>query len=133
MNRLDHDRTDTWDSLGDLPPGHYSNWKQSLRFDSLSGKRAGLPVPLGVRHLLLAIVLASLLCMATRSMLLREPLGILVWPVLLGFGTARMAGWDGLIGGTIAGLISFLAVFGVVWSGSQPLATAFADPWFLPG
>jgi hypothetical protein len=133
MNRLDHDRTYAWDSLLGLPHGHLSSWKQSREFESFSGKRAGLPVPLGVRHLLVTIVLASLLCMAARSLLLREPLGILIWPVLQGFGTGRMAGLDGLMGGTIAGLISFVAAFGVVCSGSQSLTTAFADPWFLPG
>jgi hypothetical protein len=40
---------------------------------------------------------------------------------------------DGILGGTIAGLVSFVAAFGIVCSGPQPLATGFADPWFLPG
>jgi hypothetical protein len=108
-------------------------WKQGVELESLAGKRVGLPVLFSIRHLLGAIVLASLLCMTMRSLLLMEPLGILFWPVLLGFGTDRMAGGDGLLGGTIAGLVSFVATFGIVCSGTQPLATGFADPWFLPG
>ena len=71
--------------------------------------------------------------MSARSLLLREPIGILLWPVVLGFGTDRMAGRDGLVGGTIAGLVSFVAAFGVICSGPQPLATGFTNPWFLPG
>lgn len=133
MNRLERDSTGTWDSLLDLPPGQYSMWKRVVEVDSLAGKRVGFPVRFRLRHLLGGIVLASLLCMAVRSLFLMEPLGILFWAVLLGFGTDRMAGGDGLLGGTIAGLVSFVAAFGVVCSGPQPLATGFADPWFLPG
>jgi len=133
MNRSEHDTPDLWDSLLDLPPGHLSTWKQGVKAGNLAGKRASLPLRFGVRHLLGAIVLASLTCMAVRSLLLMEPLGILLWPVLLGFGTDRMAGRAGILGGTIAGLVSFVAAFGVVCSGPQPLATGFADPRFLRG
>ena len=77
--------------------------------------------------------MSSLMCMAVRSLLLMEPLGILFCPVLLGFGTDRMAGRAGLLGGTIAGLVSFLAAFGVICLGPQSLTTGFADPWLLPG
>ncbi|MGA2706272.1 MAG: hypothetical protein ABSH35_35015 [Isosphaeraceae bacterium] len=133
MNRSEHDTRDLWDSLLDLPPGHLSTWKQGVKAGNLAGKRASLPLRFGVRHLLGAIVLASLTCMAVRSLLLMEALGILLWPVLLGFGTDRMAGRDGILGGTIAGLVSFVAAFGIVGSGPQPLATGFAKPWFLAG
>jgi len=104
-----------------------------VRAGNLAGKRAALPLRFGVRHLLGAIVLASLMCIAVRSLLLMEALGILLWPVLLGFGTDRMAGRAGILGGTIGGLFSFVAAFGIVCSGPHPLATGFADPWFLPG
>ena len=114
MNRLEHDSTASWDLLLDLPPGQYSTWKHGVEAGELTGKRGASPVRFGIRHLLGAIVLASLMCMAVRSLLLMEPLGILFWPVLLGFGTDRMAGRDGLLGGTIAGLGSFVAAFVVV-------------------
>jgi hypothetical protein len=133
MNQIEHDSTGTWDSLLDLPRGRYSTWEEGVELGSLAGKRVGSPLRLGIRHLLEAIVLASLLCMVVRSLLFMEPIGILFWPVLLGFGTDRMAGGDGLMGGTIASLVSFAAAFGVVCSGPQPLATGFADLWFLPG
>jgi len=108
-------------------------WQPGVKAGSLAAKRASLPVQFGVRHLLGAIVLASLMSMAVRSLLIMEPLGILLWPVLLGFGTDRMAGRDGVLGGTIGGLLSFVAAFGLVCSGPQPLVAGFADPWFLPG
>jgi hypothetical protein len=133
MNRSEHNTPGSWHSLLDLPPGHFSTWKQGLKAGTLTGKRTSLSVRFGVRHLLGAIVLASLMCMAVRSLLLMGPVGILLWPVLLGFGTDRMAGRDGILGGTIGGLLSFTAAFGIVCSGPQPLATGFADPWFLPG
>jgi hypothetical protein len=133
MNRLEHESTGTSDSLLDRSPGQYSMWKQGVETGSLAGQRGGLPVRLGIRHLLGAIVLASLLCMAARSLLMVEPIGILFWPVLLGFGTDRMAGRDGLMGGTIAGLVSFVAAFAVICSGPQTLATGFAGSLFLPG
>ncbi len=133
MNRSEHDTPDLWDSLLDLPPGHLFTWEPGEKVGNLAGKPASLPLRFGVRHLLGAIVLASLMCMAVRSVLLMEPLGFLLWPVLLGFGTDRMAGRDGILGGTIAGLVSFVAAFGIVGSGPQPLATVFANPWFLPG
>jgi hypothetical protein len=133
MNRSEHDTPDLWDSLLDLQPGHLSTWEPGVEAGILAGKRASLPVQFGVRHLLGAIVLTSLMCMTVRSLLLMEPLGILLWPVLLGFGTDRMTGRDGIPGGTIGGLLSFVAAFGIVCSGPQPLATGFADPWFLPG
>jgi hypothetical protein len=132
MNRFEHDTPGSWHSLLD-PPGHSSTWKPGVKAGNLAGKRASLPLRFGVRHLLGAIVLASLMCMAVRSLLLMEPLGILLWPVLLGFGTDRMAGRAGILGGTIGGLFSFVVAFGIVCSGPRPLATGFADPWFLPG
>ena len=108
-------------------------WKPGVKAGNLADKRAALALRFGVRHLLGAIVLASLMCMAVRSLLSMEALGILLWPVLLGFGTDRMAGRDGILGGTIGGLFSFVAAFGIVCSGPHPLATGLADPWFLPG
>jgi hypothetical protein len=59
--------------------------------------------------LLWIILLASILCMALRSLLLMDAVGILIWPVLLGFGTGRMVGGHGVWGGTIAGFLSFLS------------------------
>jgi hypothetical protein len=133
MNRSEHDTPGSWHPLLDLPAGRLSTWEHGVKAGSPAGKRAALPLRFGVRHLLGAIVLSSLMCMVVRALLLMEPFGILLWPVLLGFGTDRMAGRDGILGGTIAGSVSFVAVFGVVGSGPQPLATVFADPWFLPG
>ena len=133
MNRFEHDTPGSWHSLLDLPPGHYSTWKQGVKAGNLVGKRASLPLRFGVRHLLGAIVLASLMCMAVRSLFLMEALGILLWPVLPGFGTDRMAGRAGILGGTIGGLFSFVAAFGIVCSGPHSLATGLADHWFLPG
>ncbi|HWU39203.1 MAG TPA: hypothetical protein VN203_16285, partial [Candidatus Acidoferrum sp.] len=106
MNRFEHDTPGSWHSLLDLPPGHYSTWKQGVKAGNLVGKRASLPLRFGVRHLLGAIVLASLMCMAVRSLFLMEALGILLWPVLPGFGTDRMAGRAGILGGTTGGLFS---------------------------
>lgn len=133
MNRIEHDSTASRDPLVDLPPGQYSTRKHRVQAGNLTEKREALPVRFGIRHLLGAIVLASLLCMAVRSLLLMEPLGILFWPVLLGFGTDRMAGRAGLLGGIIAGLVSFVAAFVVVCARPQALLPGFADPWFLPG
>ena len=133
MNRSEHEPTGTWDSLLDPPPGQYSTWKQGVEAGGLAARGGALPVRFGIRHLLGAIVLVSLLCMAARSLLWTEPLGILFWPVLMGFGMDRMAGRDGLLGGTVAGLVSFVVAFGVVCSGSQPLASGLANPWLLPG
>ncbi len=133
MNRSEQTTPGSRHSFLDPPPGHSSSWKPGVKSGTLAGKRASTPLRFGVRHLLEAIVLASLLCMAVRSLLLMQPLGILLGPVLLGFGTDRMAGRDGVLGGTIGGLLSFVAAFGLVCSGPQPLATVFADPRFLPG
>jgi hypothetical protein len=86
----------------------------------------------GLRALLALVGLAGLFCMAVRSVFFAEPLGILLWPVILGFGADRLAGRAGISGGTIAGLLSFLMVYGVICSGPRPLTAGVADPWFLP-
>ncbi len=61
MNRSEHDTPDLWDSLLDLPPGHLFTWEPGEKVGNLAGKPASLPLRFGVRHLLGAIVLASLL------------------------------------------------------------------------
>ena len=86
---------------------------------------------LQVWHLLLVIVLASLMCTAVRSLLLMDPIGILVWPVLVGFGTDRLVGGRGIWGGTIGGLAAFATRAGLAVAGPQSLASGLQDPWFL--
>jgi hypothetical protein len=83
-----------------------------------------------VIHLLQAIALASLLCMAVRSLMVTDMVGILVWPVLLGFGTDRLVGGGGLWGGTIGGLVAF-AVADFAFAGPASVPGAWTDPWIL--
>ena len=84
---------------------------------------------LQVRHMLLMVVLASPMCMAVRSLLVMDPIGILVWPVLLGFGTDRLLGGRGVRGGTIGGLLAFATAAGLAIAGSQPTLAGWTDPW----
>jgi hypothetical protein len=85
---------------------------------------------LSVRHLLAIIALASLLCMAVRSLLVMSPIGILLWPVLLGFGTERLIGGHGVLGGSIGGVLGFVAATCLAaWPGSG--AVGWCGPGFL--
>jgi hypothetical protein len=86
---------------------------------------------LAVRQLLLVIVLASLMCMAFRSFLVMDPIGILAWPVFVGFGIDRVVGGRGLWGGTIGGLLAFAGAAGLAFSGAPPRASGWIDPWLL--
>jgi len=86
---------------------------------------------LQVWHLLMVIVLAGLMCMAVRSLMVMDPLGILVWPVLVGFGTDRLLGGRGVWGGTIGGLAAFATGAGLVLAGPQALAGGWPDPWIV--
>jgi hypothetical protein len=83
---------------------------------------------LQVRHLLLWVVLASLMCMAVRSLLVMDPIGILVWPVLLGFGADRLRGGRGVWGGTAGGLLAFAAAAVAAFCGGPPSAGGWSDP-----
>jgi hypothetical protein len=79
--------------------------------------------------MLLLIVLASFLCMAVRSILLPDRVGLLIWPVLLGFGVERWMKGHGVLGGTLGGLLSFVAAGLVLMSGHAPSAL---DPLLIP-
>jgi hypothetical protein len=83
---------------------------------------------IGMKQLLWLVALAGVLCMAVRAILLREPLGILAWPVLLGFGADRARDGSGVSGGTIGGLLGFGAV--ALTSSSGP---GIAVPALNPG
>jgi hypothetical protein len=82
--------------------------------------------------MLLVVVLASFLCMGFRSLLTLDLIGILVWPVLLGFGAERCAGGHGVCGGTIASLLAFGTAGMVLLSGSQGFALTSFGPWLNP-
>ncbi len=92
----------------------------------------GLRVRFELRHVLLLIVLASLLCMAVRSFLLLDFTGMLIWPALLGFGVERLLGGHGVLAGTIGGAVSFAGAAAVFFSGHRSIATALFDPGFIP-
>jgi hypothetical protein len=76
------------------------------------------------------VVLASLFCMAVRALLRLEPIGILIWPVVFGFGLDRLAAGNGVIGGTAGGLLGFLAT-GLVLCGVGWLTGPVSAPWPL--
>jgi hypothetical protein len=132
MSRSDRLAQDNWDPLFDVPPEYSQRNQRPANIDPVPRKHSSFRARFGVKHLLQAIALSSLLCMSARSLLFMDPLGILFWPVLLGFGTNLLVGGDGIVGGTIGGLLLSLAAFGIAGSGPQPLAAGIADPWFLP-
>jgi hypothetical protein len=78
------------------------------------------------------IVLASFCCMAVRSFLLFDALGILMWPVLLGFGLERWAGGHGVWGGTLGSLLAFAAACVLLISGQQGFAFTSFAVWLNP-
>ena len=123
MNRTEPPASGIWDSLLDgLSP--------SSRGKPESSRDTPLPARFSVSHLLMIVMLASLFCMAARSLLTLDPLGILIWPVLLGFGTERMVGGHGVMGGTIGGVLSF-AISSWIASTTPGLGAYWSDPRFL--
>jgi hypothetical protein len=86
----------------------------------------------GLSHLLVLIVLASFLCMSLRAIVLVDILGILAWPVLLGFGLERWAGGHGVWGGTVGGLLGFGGAGVLVLSGMQAFTVTPSILWLNP-
>ena len=66
--------------------------------------------------------------MAIRSLLVLDALGILVWPVLAGFGTDRMMGGHGVWGGTIGGVLSFIAASWIAATWPGMIGGSWSDP-----
>ena len=60
-------------------------------------------------RLLAIVALAGLFLAAIRSFLLADLVGLLVWPVMLGFGIDRLCRGHGVLGGTVAGCLALIS------------------------
>jgi hypothetical protein len=60
-------------------------------------------------RLLAIVALAGLFFAAFRSFLLADLVGLLVWPVMLGFGIDRLGRGHGVLGGTLAGCLALIS------------------------
>ena len=58
-----------------------------------------------LRYLLAVIALAGLFFAVVRSWLVLDVIGLLIWPVLLGFGIDRLCAGQGVWGGAGAGAL----------------------------
>jgi hypothetical protein len=121
MSRMQQSSSVIWDSVldGHSPPA---------RATEEPSRDAPLPARWHVKLLLLMVVLASVFCMAGRSLLMMDPLGILFWPVLAGFGTDRLGGGHGVWGGTMGGVLSFLAASWIAFTWPGMIGGYWGDP-----
>jgi hypothetical protein len=85
----------------------------------------------GLRRFLMIGVLAGLFFMSARSLLAMNPIGILLWPILLGFGIERLWGGHGVLGGTIGGVLTCLAANSIASSRPGLIGGYWSDPTFL--
>jgi hypothetical protein len=69
--------------------------------------------------------------MAVRSLQELEPFGMLVWPVILGFGIDRLVGGYGVLGGTAGGVLSFIAASWIAASSPGMIGGYWSDPRVL--
>jgi hypothetical protein len=128
MSRTEPPRSGTWDDFldGFPEPGKGEPGPGEL----FTGSRVSTPWQFGLRHLLMVVVLAGLLFMSARSLLAMNPIGILIWPILLGFGIERTWGGHGVVGGTIGGVLTCLAANFIASSRPGLIGGYWSDPLF---
>jgi hypothetical protein len=93
----------TWLLESESAPGGPFKLKQGL------GKPRGRSssTRFELRYLLAVTALAALFLAVVRSWLVLDFIGLLIWPVLLGFGIDRLCAGEGVWGGTGAGALGF--------------------------
>ena len=93
----------TWLLESELAPGRPFKSKQGLR--KPRGRFSSTRIEL--RDLLAVTALAGLFFAVVRSWIAIDFIGLLIWPVLLGFGIDRLCAGEGVWGGTGAGALGF--------------------------
>jgi hypothetical protein len=109
----------TWLLETEWDPGKRSKVKR----DSKDAGGRSSSIRLELRQWLAVIALIGLLFAVIRSLLVLDGPGLLIWPVLLGFGIDRFCGGYGVWGGTGAGALGFAGIaMGLFdWLGLLPL------------
>ena len=102
----------TWLLESESAPGGPFKSKQGLR--KPRGRFSSTRFEL--RYLLAVTALAGLFFAVVRSWLVLDFIGLLIWPVLLGFGIDRLCAGEGVWGGTGAGALG-LCRYGARTSG----------------
>ena len=94
-----------------------------------------LPVRFTIRHMAGLVAFAGLAFALLRSLILFDPFGILLWPVVLGFASDRALGGNGVAGGTIGGALGFevaagaATVLGIATQVTLLIALAAGSCW----
>jgi hypothetical protein len=96
----------TWLLETEWDPGKRSKVKRDSK--DTGGRPSSIRLEL--RQWLAVIALIGLLFAVIRSLLVLDGLGLLIWPVLLGFGIDRFCGGYGVWGGTGASALGFAGI-----------------------
>jgi hypothetical protein len=114
----------TWLLESELAPGRPFKSKQGFR-----KHRGRFPsTRIELRYLLAVIALAGLFFAVVRSWLVLDVIGLLIWPVLLGFGIDRLCAGEGVCGGTGAGALGFVGMALAVPGGLLVLSSGALNP-----
>ena len=81
-----------------------------------------------LRYLLAVIALSGLFFAVVRSWLVLDFIGLLIWPVLLGFGIDRLCAGEGVWGGTGAGALGFAGMALALPGGLLALSSGALNP-----
>jgi len=81
-----------------------------------------------LRYLLAVTALAALFLAVVRSWLVLDFIGLLIWPVLLGFGIDRLCAGEGVWGGTSAGALGFAGMALALPGGLLALSSGALNP-----
>ena len=114
----------TWLLESESAPGRPLKSEQRLR--KPRGRFASSRIEL--RDLLALTALAGLFFAVVRSWIVLDVVGLLIWPVLLGFGIDRLCAGQGVWGGTGAGALGFAGMALALPGGLLALSSGALNP-----
>ena len=121
----DSDPDRTWLLESESLPGRTFKSKQGFR--KPGGRFTSTRIEL--RYLLAVTALVGLFFAVVRSWLVLDFMGLLIWPVLLGFGIDRLCAGEGVWGGTGAGALGFAGMVLALPGGYLALSSGALNPF----